>query len=100
MDRQPYTALYKRKQVLQAQISAYHLLLNSLEDTRLAVRISLSADSVPRFWNNSRELVNNHIRTHMALVAEYCWVLSRLEKLNKINFSDRSIGSDPSSPKS
>ena len=100
MNRHPYTALYKRKQVLTAQISAHHLSLNALEDSRLAIRTSLSADSVPRFWNNSREIVNNHVRTHIALVAEYCWVLNRLEKFNKIHVSDRSIGLDPSAPKS
>ncbi len=98
MDRQLYTTLYKRKQLLQAQMQAHHFSLNSLEDSRLAIRTSLSADSVPRFWNNSREVVNSHVRTHMAFVAEYCWVLNRLEKFNKIYANDRNVDSDPATP--
>ena len=98
MERQLYMALYKRKQLLEAQISAYHLSLNTLEDSRLSIRTCLSADSVPRFWTNSREILNRHIRAHMAVVAEYCWVLNRLEKFNKIYSNDRNVDSDPAAP--
>ena len=98
MDRKLYTALCKRKQLLEAQVSACHFSLNSLEDNRLAIRTGLSADSVPGFWDNSREIVNDQVRTHMALVAEYCWVLSRLEKFNKIYSNGRSIGPDSIPP--
>lgn len=98
MDRQMYMALCKRKQLLEAQINEYQFVLNSLEDNRLLIRTSLSANSVLSFWDNSREILNRHIRTHMALIPEYYWVLSRLEKLNKIHTSGRSVGSDPSAP--
>lgn len=94
MDRQLRTALYQKKRLLEAQINECHFSLGILEDNRLLIRTSLSIECVPPFWNSSREVLNSQIRTHVALIAEYHWLVKRLARLDKIHSNNGGIAPD------
>ncbi len=88
---QELKGLYQQKQLLEAQMNAYHFSFPILEANRLLIRMDLSAERVTHFWNTTNEALNSQTRTHMALVAEYQTVLTRLAKINKAHSASRSL---------